>query len=328
MSVKHPTARLDYKGGLAMTLQINAVSLSDKLERRGYRSKIVPGGHIRDLQAEIEGQFRQGLFDEEFYTEALRDFDFKIADGFAGSKSLIIVAAPQPHVRVTFKLQGETYPCIIPTTYSYETDRQIQNLLEHNLKPAGFAVKKTNIPWKLLAVRSGLAQYGKNNITYVNGLGSYHRLVAFISDFPAASDSWQTPQILAQCESCKACMKACPTGAITAGRFLIKAERCLTLYNEGRGDFPRWIKPSWHNCLVGCLYCQKACPVNKDIPLPIEDGPVFSEKETALILQGTPLAELPQTAIEKLERMDMAEYLPVLGRNINVLHEQFKECRN
>ncbi len=305
-----------------MQLQNNAVSLSGELAKRGYQVKIISSEHIHDLQAEIESQYHQGLFDEEFYTAELAGFDFKIADRLAGSKSLIIVAAPQPQVRVTFNRQGESYHCIIPPTYSYETDRQIQDLLEHQLQPAGFQVKKANLPWKLLAVHSGLAQYGKNNITYVNGMGSYHRLVAFISDFPGAEDHWQAPRVLERCENCKACMKACPTGAITADRFLLKAERCLTFHNERRGEFPQWIKPSWHNCLVGCLYCQKACPVNKDIPKSIEEGPVFSENETAVILLGTPKNEVPRNVIQKLKNLDMIEYLPVLGRNLRALQNQ------
>jgi epoxyqueuosine reductase len=169
-------------------------------------------------------------------------------------------------------------------------------------------------------VHSGLAQYGKNNITYVNGMGSYHRLVAFISDLPGAQDYWQAPQVLERCENCKACMKACPTGAISADRFLLNAERCLTFHNERRAVFPQWIKPAWHNCLVGCLYCQKACPVNKDVPMSIEEGPEFSDKETALMLQGAPKSEFPQNAIDKLESLDMIGYLPVLGRNLRELH--------
>ena len=305
-----------------MQVQINAVMLSEELAQRGYRSKIISSDHIHDLQANIEDQYRQGLFDDEFYTEELAGFDFKIADDLAGSKSLIIVAAPQPHVRVAFNRQGETIHCVIPATYSYETDRQIQDLLEDQLKPAGFRVKKANLPWKLLAVSSGLAQYGKNNITYVDGMGSYHRLVAYISDLPGAQDHWQAPQMLERCENCKACMNACPTGAITADRFLLNAARCLTFHNERKEEFPRWIKSSWHNCLVGCLYCQKACPVNKDVPMSIKEGPVFSEKETALVLQGAPKNEFPQNAVQKFESLDMICYLPVLGRNLNALQNQ------
>jgi epoxyqueuosine reductase len=295
-------------------------SIKEALASRGCQVKIISSEHIHDLQTGIEGRYRQGLFDEEFYTEELTGFDFKIADSPSGSKSLFIVAAPQPQVRVTFNRRGETYRGIIPPTYSYETDRQIQGLLEHHLLPSGFHVKKAKLPWKLLAVRSGLAQYGKNNITYVDGMGSYHRLAAFISDLPADEDHWQEPQVLERCENCKACMKACPTGAITADRFLLHGERCLTFHNERRGEFPQWIKPSWHNCLVGCLYCQKACPVNKDVPQSVKEGPVFSEAETDFILQIEPHKEMLQAAIQKLEQLDAIEYLPVLGRNLKVLH--------
>jgi len=223
-------------------------------------------------------------------------------------------------VRVTFNRQGEPYHAAIPPTYSYETDRQIQELLERQLNPAGFQLIKAKLPWKPLAARSGLARYGKNNITYVDGMGSYHRLAAFISDLPATEDHWQEPQVLERCGKCKACMKACPAGAITADRFLLKAERCLTFHNERRGKFPEWVKPSWHNCLVGCLDCQKACPVNKDIFKSITEGPVFSEEETDFIIQNAPLREVPQSTIQKLEHLDMVEYLPVLGRNLRALN--------
>jgi epoxyqueuosine reductase len=296
-------------------------SLNEQLASQGYKSKILSSDHIQGLQKDIESQYRQGLFDEEFYTEELTGFDFKIADSLSGLKSLIIVAAPQPQVRVTFNGLGGPYYVTIPPTYSYETDRQIQDLLGRQLNPAGFQVKKAKLPWKLLAVRSGLAQYGKNNITYVDGMGSYHRLVAFISDLPADEDFWQEPQVLERCQNCKACMKACPTGAITADRFLLNGQRCLTFHNERRGEFPQWIKPSWHNCLVGCLYCQKACPVNKDVIKSVTAGPVFSEEETAFILQGAPLKEVPHAAIQKLEQLDVIEYLPVLGRNLSALSQ-------
>ena len=305
-----------------MQQQIRAVSLSEELAKKGYQCKIISSEHIHDLQVEIENQYRHGLFDEEFFAGELAGFNFKIAEHLAESKSLIVVAAPQPQVRVTFNRQGESFRCIIPPTYSYETDRQIQDLLAHQLKPSGFQVEKANLPWKLLAAHSGLAQYGKNNITYVNGMGSYHRLVAFISDLPVSEDQWQRTQMLERCENCTACLKACPTKAITADRFLIYGERCLTFHNERGGKFPQWIKPNWHNSLVGCLYCQKACPVNKDIPKSIEEGPVFSENETAVILLGTPKNEVPRNVVQKLKNLDMIEYLPVLGRNLRALQSQ------
>ena len=144
-----------------MRAEKTGIALGEALTRGGYQYKIISGSHIRDLQSEIEGQYRQGLFDEEFYIEELTGFDFEISENFTESLSLIIVAAPQPRVRVTFNRQGESHRAIIPPTYSYATDRHVQKLLEDHLHPAGFQVKKANSPWKLLAVRSGLARYGK-----------------------------------------------------------------------------------------------------------------------------------------------------------------------
>ena len=316
---------VSFRGGFFMRSVKVTTSIYEELKSWGCQAKIISGDHIGDLRKEIEGKYRKGLFDEAFYEEELTGFDFKTADRLTETKSLIIVAAPQSQVRVTFTWQGNSYRCIIPPTYSYETDRKIQSLLERQLKPAGFHVKKAILPWKLLAVHSGLARYGKNNITYVNGMGSYYRLAAFISDFPFPDDSWGKLRIMDPCEQCSACMKACPAGAIGPDRFLLHGERCLTFHNERQGEFPLWIKTSWHNCLVGCLYCQRVCPVNKEYHKIAEEGPAFSEEETAFLLQGTQEKKISQETIKKLEQQDMVEYLGVLGRNLQALISKRKQ---
>ena len=48
-------------------------------------------------------------------------------------------------------------------------------------------------------------------------------------------------------------MNKCPTKAIRQDRFLISAEQCLTFFNEKPDDFPEWVNPVWHNCLIGCM---------------------------------------------------------------------------
>ena len=302
-----------------------SATLMTTLGREGYQGKLVSAEHLYDLKDDIQGHHRQGLFDEEFLTEALSGFDFNSLEGLPGAKSLIIVAAPQPQVRVTFKPAGKKLPCIIPPTYSYATDRKIESLLRLQLEPAGYQVKKAILPWKLLAVRSGLAQYGKNNITYIAGLGSFYRLVAFISDFPCAADCWGEPQILSDCSECEACTKACPSGAIGSDRFLLHAERCITFHNERPVAFPTWLNPFWHHCLVGCLVCQKVCPANKPFRKAVVEGPVFSETETTAVLQGNSRDLFPPGAVQKLEGLDMIEYANVLGRNLAVLINKTKK---
>ncbi len=216
-------------------------------------------------------------------------------------------------------MEDKSYPVIIPPTYCFSADNQVVELLEGHLGPQGYSLQKVRLPEKLLAVRCGLAQYGKNNITYVKGSGSFHRPVVFISDFPCEADSWGEPTVIGQCENCSACMKACPTDAVGSDRFLLHAERCLTFHNERSNDFPEWLSPSWHNSLVGCMICQKVCPANKDILKWTESGATFDREETGLILDGVTDDQMPRETLEKLNRLDMMEYYDVLGRNLKVL---------
>ncbi|MGD2038801.1 MAG: 4Fe-4S double cluster binding domain-containing protein, partial [Desulfobacterales bacterium] len=143
--------------------------------------------------------------------------------------------------------------------------------------------------------------------------------LVFISDYPCEQDSWGEATVLEHCENCSACMKACPTDAIVSDRFQIYAQRCLTFHNEASKPFPQWLSASWHNCLVGCMICQKACPANKDVVQWIEAGGTFDNEETDLILSGVSKKRLPQETLEKIKRLDMMRHYDVLRRNLKAL---------
>ena len=296
--------------------------LFSQLEERGYKGRIVSIQHLGDLQEEIEGHYRQGFFDEEFHQTWITRFAFSPSDSLPGARSLIVVAIPQPQTRVVFTWNGETLPLIIPPTYiAYgETNKQVEDLLAGILGPAGYCVAQAALPMKLLAVRSGLGAYGKNNICYVPGMGSFHQLAAFYSDLPCQEDNWKESRVTESCQNCSACLRNCPTGAITSERFLLRAERCITFHNERAGDFPfpAWLDPSWHNCLVGCLDCQRVCPQNKDFLEWVEEGAEFSQEETAVILERVPLDQLPAATVRKLQQLDLTEFPDVLPRNLGV----------
>ncbi len=297
-------------------------ALYESLEKQGFQGIIVSIAHLKELQKDIEALRKKGLLDEELYDAYLASFDFECQGKLANAGLLIIVSVPQPQARVVFEWEKNSYPVIIPPTYDSSVDERVADLLRAYLGPQGYRLQKVRLPEKLLAVRSGLAQYGKNNITYVKGMGSFHRLVVFISDVPCEADSWGELAVLEHCENCSACMKACPTDAIGSDRFLLHAERCLTFHNERSNDFPDWLSPAWHNCLVGCMICQKVCPANKDVVKWIEAGATFGSEETALILDGVLDDRLPREILEKLNRLDMMEYYDVLGRNLKTLIEK------
>jgi len=297
--------------------------LLDQLQEHGYAGRIVPIHHLRDLEEEIQARYEQGLVDPELYQIYLTGFAFHPPESLPDARSLIVVAVPQPQCRITFTWRGEPVPTIVPPTYLHgrETNAQAGDTLARLLEPAGYRTVKASLPVKLLAVRSGLAAYGKNNITYVPGLGSFHRLAAFYSDLPCTEDPWQAPQMMDRCQTCLACQHACPTGAIAPDRFQVHAERCITFHNEKPDSvpFPAWLDPAWHNCLVGCLHCQRACPEDRAVLGWTEDRASFSEEETALILEGVPLDQLPAGMAGKLRQSDLAAQYDSLPRNLGVL---------
>ena len=295
--------------------------LFSQLEERGYKGRVVAIQHLGDLQEEIEGRYKQGLFDEEFYQGWLTQFAFSPPDSLPEARSMIVVAVPQPQTQVTFTWDGEPVRFIIPPTYfEQKTENRVRELLARVLKLAGYRVAKAVLPKKLLAVRSGLAAYGKNNISYVPGMGSFHGLVVVYSDLPAQEDNWRKPQMMEGCQDCSACLRNCPVGAIPSDHFLLRAEQCITFHNEKPGDipFPAWMDPSWHNCLIGCLHCQRVCPQNREFLHWVKEGLEFSQEETALLLQGVTLDQLPPPTAKKLEQSDMVDLLDVFPRNLDV----------
>ncbi|MFX1352187.1 MAG: epoxyqueuosine reductase, partial [Promethearchaeota archaeon] len=74
----------------------------------------------------------------------------------------------------------------------------------------------------------------------------------------------------------------------------------------------------WHNCLVGCLYCQRVCPENKEFINWIEKGAEFSEEETTILLKRMPLNQLPDSLLQKLRKYSLVDYMDVIPRNLGV----------
>ena len=292
------------------------------LAERGFKGGVVSIRHLHDLRNEIEGRYTQGLFDEAFYQEALSFFSFRPPDGLPLALSMIVVAVPRPQTKVSFTWNGNTLVLTLPPTYVrfWEIDKQVVTLLTEWLASKGFHTATAKLPKKLLAVRSGLAEYGRNNITYVRGMGSFYQLIALYSDLPCEEDDWRESRMMDRCKDCRICQTKCPTGAIMSERFLLHSERCLVFHNERSLDhpFPDWIDPASHNCLIGCMLCQKSCPENKNFLEWFEDNETFSHEETSLFLNGMSTDRLPAATQEKLKRLGMPDLLGVLPRNLGI----------
>jgi len=293
------------------------------LANADFKSSVVSIKHLSDLEWDLENLLEQGILSRDFYDKGISryglNFNFEPPPDFPIVKSIIITAVLQPKVSVKFKLSGMDYCVIIPPTYVDDTDKEASNIISLYLEKYGYKIYTAKLPEKLLAVHSGLASYGRNNIAYIDDCGSFFRLEAFFSDIPCIEDNWREIRMMESCNKCVACINKCPTGAILKDRFLINAEKCLTFFNEELDSFPEWINPAWHNCLIGCMRCQDVCPANKDYSKYIVSGREFSEEETLMILKGVSKDKLPLYTIEKLKKLCLLDEYNILQRNLEVL---------
>lgn len=297
--------------------------LHQHLLKTGFKSTLVSILHLNEMKVDTGTLIEQKTLNEDFYNEiTLRyrlQWDYEIPSKFSDAESVLIVAAQQPKVKVAFEMADKTIHIIIPPTYLYDIDEKLFNVPSRYLKEQGYQIDNALLPEKHIAVHSGLARYGRNNIAYIDGWGSYFTVKTFFTDIPCPSDNWQELHMMDQCHHCTACIKKCPTQAIHEERFLFSGERCITFFNEKPGDFPEWIDPGWHNCLIGCMICQDICPANKGQKNSMIKGEVFTTEETQMILEGVSRDKLSTPTIDKLKKIYMFNDYNLLQRNLGVL---------
>ena len=296
----------------------------DALAQRGWRARVVPVARLADLRERVERELSCGGLDEETAVRIAADLGWEPEAGALAPAALSVVigAKARPLTQAALTVGGERHVVVVPPHYAgyYSVPKELVALVAAALAPAGLAVAGFSPPLKTLAACAGLARYGRNNIAYVRGLGSYLIFGACLSDAPPPEDaSWGEPQELERCERCSACLRACPTEAIGADRFLLHTERCLTWVNEVEAPFPAWVDPAWHTCAVGCLRCQQVCPENAVVELAVAAPEEFDEEESRLILTATPSSRLAPMTAAKLERCGL-DYSPALiARNVAAL---------
>jgi epoxyqueuosine reductase len=305
-------------------MSVLSTNILDGLEAKGWTGGIVPVTRLRDLERDLAVLQEQRLIYKEVKELYLDNFKFDAPQELLGARSIIIVAVPQPKRRIHFTYRGNDLPAIVPPTYAnaWGVINNVRSALEEITSAEGGRFERASLPLKTLAARTGVAKYGRNNITYIPEHGSFHRLVAYYTDLDLGLDQWQEREALPACKTCDLCQKACPASVISRDRFVIRVERCLTFLNELPVDrpFPPEVRPEWHNAIVGCMRCQEACPYDQKVKGWIEGGESFSEEETEYLLKGDFSDPSSKDMNEKLERNGLD--LTVFPRNLVALLRQ------
>jgi epoxyqueuosine reductase len=111
---------------------------------------------------------------------------------------------------------------------------------------------------KAWAVKSGIGWLGKHTNVITKEYGSWVFLGEVILDAELEYDE----PIADFCGTCRACIDACPTGAIVEP-YVLDSNKCISyLTIEHRGEIPGELRPKFENWVYGCDICQDVCPWN------------------------------------------------------------------
>jgi epoxyqueuosine reductase len=282
--------------------------------------KIIPIGRLLDLKSEIN-HFKKSNELNSFQKWIVNDlyrFDIPRVDFLI--KSIILITIPHPfYAEVVFTKNMKKYHCISLVMSDFDhVEKEIKSLLsaeKYNV------ITAQNLPLKRLAVQSGLAVYGRNNICYREGMGSNFSFAAFYSDVPCNDEYWTDVTMAVECKECRACLENCPTGALQKNNFLIDTERCLSYWNESSEPFPEWMPKSAHHCLYDCIKCQVICPMNKN-QIKKTVGPIeFSESEINMLLSGVCYEKQPASLKQKVKYLGLHQWPGGISKNIKTLIE-------
>jgi epoxyqueuosine reductase len=305
-----------------MTTAPDWTGILEALAAAGWAARVVPVGRMAELRTRVAGVLASGDLPAPTAEHLADETAFALPRDPPETLSVVVAATPRPLTHAMLTLDGGTREIVVPPHYAgYRTVPDgLSATLSATLAPSGHTATRLEPPLKTLAACTGLARYGRNNIAYVRGLGSYLMLAACVTDAPPPDDAdWSQPQQLERCERCSACVRACPGDAIRPDRFLLQTDRCLTTVNESEEPFPAWVDPAWHHCAVGCLRCQQCCPENAGVDLRVAPAEVFNAGETAAILAAAPTESFAAATRTKLERCGL-DYSPALiARNLRAL---------
>ena len=153
------------------------------------------------------------------------------------------------------------------------------------------------------AAEAGIGWHGKSTMLIDERLGTWFFLAEVLTTLELPPDEL----VPDRCGTCERCIKACPTGAITAPHRL-DARRCISyLTIELKGSIPLELRPLIGNRIFGCDDCLDACPWNRfaqvsreaafsarpsTVGMPLRDYLSLSDDEFRVLFRNSPIKRI------------------------------------
>lgn len=248
-------------------------------------------------------------------------YDFSYPKANFDIKSILIIAIPHPmYSEVYFEYKSKKYSCL--SLVSSDFDYLIEIVRQNSVENFFSYIEATNLPLKRIGAQSGLAKYGRNNLTYIEGLGSNFSYIAFFTDIEPIVNELLPISFSKLCNNCSICKEICPTKAINDKSFIIDNEKCLSFLNENSEPFPEWLPLSVHHSLYDCLYCQLNCPMNSKYKIKKGDSIFFTEDEIMKLINQDIIDDSEIVLLKKVKYLGLDQWPAGIAKNIMKIIEK------
>jgi len=227
----------------------------------------------------------------DFHFDHLTD---DVESVLVGAKCAVLLAwAYRPY---EYPADGATVSAYYPAS---DDARKAVEEVEKFLCSKGYRAKAApNLPLKPTAVQGGLARYGRNGVTAIDGLGSRYALQMVLTDAPLELDQQELSELRLSdsCADCGRCVKACPVGALD-GTGRVDVKKCIRARSD---EYPldEAYRPLIGRSLYGCDICQDVCSRNGGVQRQILPDGLREALRLETLLAG-----------------DVAGLIPYIGKN-------------
>ena len=164
------------------------------------------------------------------------------------------------------------------------------------------------------AQRAGIGWNGRHTLTIHPKQGSYFFLAEIICDLVLPYDD----PIRDHCGTCRRCIDACPTEAISPQGYFLDATKCISyLTIELKDEIPLEFKDQMDGWMFGCDVCQDVCPWNRFAER--NNEPAFEPNPELLSMKKQEWVEMTEEVFGRVFRKSAVKRAKYLKMKRNIL---------